>query len=125
MIGHQWIEVNRVLSRLNVKPKSSMLVLQEPGTVVDRHRHLVKQVLTFCFSYNEDRVNNFDISGLSLGPKEASKFLPYPKNDKFWFTLNDSVLHESISNEWRFFYFHDFDEYVTMPDDTIFTKFSF
>lgn len=122
IIGQQWIDVNNVISRIPVKPQSSMLIIQEPGSVVTRHLHRCKQVLTLSFRYDEDRVFKYKESYLSLGETDNDISTIYPQSDRFYFSLYDEVLHESKSNEWRFFYFHEYLEYVDVPNDISFTK---
>ena len=36
--------------------------------------------------------------------------------NRFYFTFKDNLKHQSISNEWRFFWIYDFDQYIDIPN---------
>jgi hypothetical protein len=107
LILSQWIEVSRHTSQIPAPVRSSNLIIQPPGSKIPTHTHLnTPKILTFCYRYNNDRLFNASDSILTMSNRNAV----YPEYDKFWFTIDKDKAHGSYSNEWRFFYFHDYDE---------------
>lgn len=116
-IARQWLEVSNIIEKLGKRPSFSMLLINEPGVIIPKHSHIFPQTLTFCYKFDQERVNAFDNSCLILGENSDRK-LDFTNDDKFYFTFYDRLPHEVRSNEWRFFWFHDFIDYVDLPNES-------
>jgi hypothetical protein len=114
-IGRQWVEVSNIIKQLPMKPKSSMLLINKPGVVIPKHQHGKKQTLTFCYKFDDDKSSVFENSCLILG-KDGERQVNFIDSNKFYFMFRDDIPHEVRSNEWRFFWFHDYTEYMDIPD---------
>jgi hypothetical protein len=118
-ITRQWIEVNAIIESLNQKPKFSMLVISEPGVAIPKHVHnvSVKQTLTFCYTFHDEKNNVFDNSCFIVGKNEERQ-VNFPNSDKFYFTFLDRLPHGLCSNEWNFFWSYDYSDYVDLPKES-------
>jgi hypothetical protein len=72
-----------------------------------------KQTLTFCYTFNDHAIEGPSDSKFIVDNGIEHEFI-FPK-DKFYFTFCDNLPHKSISNEWRFFWIFDFDQYINIP----------
>jgi len=115
-IARQWLETSTIIDTLEKKPKWSILLINEPGIVVPKHTHKFQQTLTFCYTFEDEKANVFDNSCLILGSNGERK-VNFTNDKKSYFTILDFLPHEVRSNEWRFFWVYDFDEYVSIPKE--------
>lgn len=113
----QWAETYDIVNSLSVKPSLVHFAMQPPGAHWGRHTHSIdcKQILTFCYSYNDCRIENEEPSRFIIETNKGDISFVYP-NGSFYFTFRDNPIHQSISNEWRFFWIYDFAEYVEIPE---------
>lgn len=116
-ILNQWLEVTSIIDSMDKKPRFSMLLINEPGVIIPKHFHIFAQTLTFCYTFQEEKVHEFDKSCLVLG-EDQNRIVEFPDHNKFYFTFKDRLHHEVRSNEWRFFWFHDFSEYIDIPKES-------
>jgi hypothetical protein len=116
-IINQWAETYEVVNRIPVIPSTVHFAMQPPAAPWKKHNHSMdcKQTLTFCYTFDEHSINNPEPSRFVINNNGIDYSFIYPK-DKFYFTFRDNMLHESISNEWRFFWIFDFDQYIDIPD---------
>jgi len=98
-----------------VKLIDSYLLIAEPGSQIHMHRHLLPQTLTFCWTALEYSDTTWPSSRLLMG-YHSRRPIELPKQEWFYFLMRDDPPHEVQSNEWRFFWFNDFDAYITIPD---------
>lgn len=115
-IVNQWNETYNTVNKLNVSPKVVHFAMQPPGALWNKHTHSVncKQTLTFCYKFDEFAISNDEPSRFVVDNGTEHSFV-YPGN-RFYFTFKDNLKHQSISNEWRFFWIYDFDQYIDVPD---------
>lgn len=116
-IARQWLEVSSIIEKLDKKPRFSALLINEPGLVIPKHSHIFKQTLTFCYKFDDEKVNVFDNSCFILG-ENGERQVNFTDDNKYYFTFYDGLPHEVRSNEWRFFWFHDYAEYVDIPKES-------
>lgn len=116
-IARQWLEVSTIIDKLDNQPRFSMLLINEPGVIIPKHSHIFKQTLTFCYTFQEEKANVFDNSCFILG-ENGERQVNLPDSDKFYFTFLDHLPHEVRSNEWRFFWFHDYSDYTDIPKES-------
>lgn len=117
-ITRQWMEVTDIVERLDKSPVSSMLVISQPGDIIPKHCHYKKQTLTFCYKFDNDKLDSFDNSCIIVGPENNETQVNFDNSHKVYFTFLDNLAHGIKSNEWRFFWLNDFDEYVTIPKES-------
>ena len=112
MIVDQCAETYDVVNKLNVRPKAVHFAMQPPGAFWKKHTHSVdcKQTVTFSYGFSEQAITSDEPSRFIVDNGKEHEFV-YPSN-KFYFTFRDNLAHKSISNEWRFFWIYDFDQYV-------------
>jgi hypothetical protein len=115
-IARQWLETSTIIEKLDKKPRWSILLITEPGIVVSKHTHKFQQTLTFCYKFDDERADVFEDSCFILGPN-GERQVNFTDDNKFYFTFLDYLPHEVRSNEWRFFWVYDFDEYITIPKE--------
>jgi hypothetical protein len=122
VILDQWIEVGSIVEGLGVKPITAHFVILPAGKNVITHRHMpiCKHILTFMYRFMENSINTYDSSYLDINRKVQI----YPDTDKVCFSIYDNLPHSSVSNEWRFFWVYDFDQYVNVPSDIDFLNMS-
>jgi len=115
-IVNQWNETYNVVNKLNVSPKAVHFAIQPPGALWKKHTHSIncKQTLTFCYGFTEQAISGDNPSRFVVDNGTEYSFV-YPGN-RFYFTFKDNLKHQSISNEWRFFWIYDFDQYIDVPD---------
>ena len=116
----QWIEVNKVLEKMQgTGVIHSLLLIQPPGTIVPRHAHACKQTITFCYKFDDEKLENGDKSHFVVGSSDTR--IDMIQDDKFCFMFRDSKPHSTYTNEWRFWWFFDYDRYLEFPKDNPFT----
>jgi hypothetical protein len=115
-IVNQWNETYNVVNKLNVSPKAVHFAIQPPGASWKKHTHSTncKQTLTFCYMFTEQAISGDNHSRFIVDNGTEHSFV-YPSN-RFYFTFKDNLKHQSISNEWRFFWIYDFDQYIDIPN---------
>jgi len=111
LIAKQWQEVVGIVNKLNSTPVLSFLFIVPPGASVHKHRHGHIQTVTFCYSFDEEQVEHGDYLLMD------GKHIDFPEENKFYFTFINNAEHEVFTSKWRFFFLHDFDEYVNVPTD--------
>lgn len=113
----QWAETYDIVDSLSVKPGLVHFAMQAPGADWGRHIHSVdcKQTITFCYSYKDYCIESEEPSRFIVETDKGDVSFPYP-DGAFYFTFRDNPRHQSISNEWRFFWIYDFAEYVDVPE---------
>ena len=118
-IIRQWAEVTDALRLLNASPKISQLLIMQPGQTVAKHSHMFQHTISFCYTFCQDSTNTFERSHIIAG-NGFDKIIPLP-NDPCYFMFYDGLPHGAKSNEWRFFWFNDFAEYVDISVKMPFT----
>jgi hypothetical protein len=115
-IVSQWNETYNIVNKIKVRPKAAHFAMQPPGADWKKHDHSTncKQILTFCYKFDEFAISNNEPSRFIIDNGIEHTFI-YP-NNKFYYTFRDNLFHKSISNEWRFFWIYDFDQYIDVPD---------
>jgi hypothetical protein len=94
----------------------SYLLIAEPGYTIHMHRHHVPQTVTFCWTKQEQYLTSGPKSRFLMGFHNRRP-IELPAHEWFYFQMRDDPPHEVQSNEWRFFWFNDFDAYTTIPDN--------
>lgn len=118
LIGRQWIEVSSITKLLEIQPVNSYLLIQSPGVDIPMHSHSFPYTMTFCYSYTEEGIGTiYDNSMIGISKsKENIYSVKLPTDEKICFDFKGNLTHGVRSNEWRFFYFHDFTEILSIPD---------
>ena len=116
IIIDQWAETYNVIDKLGVAPKSVHFAMQPPGAFWKKHIHSVdcKQTLTFCYGFAEQAIDSDKPSRFVVDNGVEHEFV-YPSN-KCYFTFRGNLAHQSVSNEWRFFWIYDFDQHIEVPE---------
>jgi hypothetical protein len=116
-ITKQWLEVNNALKLIDRHlPIESFLLIQSPGQLLPKHKHggsssPVKQTITFCYDFEQNRVNGKDCLEFYDNENNIISTINYPDGGKFCFDFVDSPWHQGYSSKWRFFWFHDYTDY--------------
>ena len=117
MICQQWIETSSIIKRITKKfADNAYLIITRPGMSLPEHDHYHKQILTFCYSFDEQKLTE-GTSHLTVNGKQIN----FPEDKKVCFSMRDQAKHGVYSTEWRFFWINDFDEYLEFPADIDFT----
>jgi hypothetical protein len=137
-IERQWKEVyliiDGVLRKHNSNPLNerlginrAKLLLSAPGQDVFTHVHQCKQSLVVGYKFDsDDNIYNGEKSHFKMGGSyrledlfEENDYVEkiyFPDVEKFYFSFKDDPSHEVFSNEWRFWWFTDFNTYFDVPE---------
>ncbi len=115
-IVEQWAQTLDIVNQIPVEPSNVHFAMQPPGVPLHKHVHSreCKQTVTFCFTFYNNAVTGSEPSRFIISKQDKDYNFYYPQGH-FYYTFKDNPPHQSISNEWRFFWIHDFDQYVTVP----------
>lgn len=124
-ISKQFQQVTGLLKQIkttNLKAEiiDSFLLMVEPNSPVRMHIHQVPQTITVCYSYPETKINS-DPCRFLMGHRSRQSIL-LPDSREFYFIMRNDPPHEVVCNQWRFFWFTDFDRYFTIPIDCDFEE---
>ena len=123
-IARQWTEVTNCIKSLNRSDNQleSLFIPQEPGQLIPIHKHIIesKQIITFCYTFNdESNIISEKPNGCTTykeDSKTIDKFITYPDQGKCYFEITNNKPHASYSDKWRFFWIYDLSSCQELPD---------
>jgi hypothetical protein len=118
LINNQWLEASSNIKHLNIQDNiiRSVLIIQDPGTYIDPHDHSgTLQAVTFVYSYTQDELSAGKNNIKFYLSDDRVKEVTYPDHDKFYFSFNGDIKHDSTSTKWRFYWIFDLNIKYDIP----------